>query len=157
MANHRAEAGADDRIPPSQECSPHPGRKTTQKQTRQPQKNQPKMVKRMANQTCTESQKVSRTQRQPGIDQAKQKRTIKTPSNQGKSRDPNLRSETSETTAIVDRKQAACYQTSQNAALTRYHLSVLHEPPCQHTNAHHRSSPLLSRIHHPAVLNPQKK
>ena len=70
MANHRAEAGADDRIPPSQECSPHPGRKTTQKQTRQPQKNRPKMVNRMANQTCTESQKVSRTQRQPGIDQA---------------------------------------------------------------------------------------
>ena len=54
MANHRAEAGADDRIPPSQECSPHPGRKTTQKQTKQPQKNRPKMVKMMASQTCTE-------------------------------------------------------------------------------------------------------
>ena len=32
MAKSPIKAGADDRIPPSQECSPHPGRKTAQKQ-----------------------------------------------------------------------------------------------------------------------------
>ena len=60
-------------------------------------------------------QKTGRTQRQLSKTRPKNSTSAKlrTPSKQGKSRDPNLRSETSETTASVNRRQGACHQVSQ--------------------------------------------
>ena len=43
MAKSPIKAGADDRIPPSQECSPHPGKKQQENSATQPAK-KPKMV-----------------------------------------------------------------------------------------------------------------
>ena len=92
-AKHRAKAGADDRNPPSQDCSPHPGRKTTPPQTTN-REEEPKMVNQEPRLTCTKQyQRIAHSDRNPVLTRFNQK----TPSSQGKSRDPNLQNETSET------------------------------------------------------------
>ena len=79
----------------------------------------------MARQSCTDTEKVNRTQRQPGIDQTYNSNQ-KTPSKQGKSGDPNLHSETSETTPNVN-KETGCL--SPNVTKRRPHsLSPLSTP-----------------------------
>ena len=113
MAKSPIKAGADDRIPPSQECSPHPGKKQQRKQRNTNSKNAKNGECRPITTVQMSHKKTGRTQRQLHRTMPKNEASGKqeTPSKQGKSRDPNLRSETSETTASVNWRQGACHQT----------------------------------------------
>ena len=64
MAKSPIKAGADDRIPPSQECSPHPGKKQQKTTQHNQQKSQKWWVKALHNCTKAASKKTGRTQRQ---------------------------------------------------------------------------------------------
>ena len=65
MAKTPSEAGADDRIPPSQECSPHPGRKQQGKQQNTTSENAKTGESGPIETVQMSNKKVSRTQRQP--------------------------------------------------------------------------------------------
>ena len=65
MAKSPIKAGADDRIPPSQECSPHPGRKQQGKQQNTTSENAKTGESGPIETVQMSYKKVSRTQRQP--------------------------------------------------------------------------------------------
>ena len=90
MAKSPIKAGADDRIPPSQECSPHPGRKQKAKQTTNPQKTARNGEKSGLTQLYKNPTKSNRrTQRQQGVDPATdQNRSKKVPAHREKAKIP---------------------------------------------------------------------
>ena len=107
--NTPIEAGADDRIRPNQECSPHPGKKQQESKSQtKPNKNRQSGECSGLSQLYKHPIKCSRTQRQLGIDPATDRnQQKKLPAHREKSGDPNLRSETSETATRVN-KETGC-------------------------------------------------
>ena len=91
LGKQRAEAGPDDRNPPSQECRAHPAKETRQQTKGKTPKNDKIRSQRLISPQWR--QRIAHSDHRFRIEQTQNQ---KTPSYQGKSRDPNLHSETSE-------------------------------------------------------------